>query len=555
MNVDIKSKEQLKKFEPSVNNEGLSLVIDYKDYSSEDVLNIYDKAKEIISKGIKLSIIIQADGRNFTDEELSIFIALEKELKKDDVPLYFDGGIKETYTLEELIKADKKMDAIIDKINKSNLSPLEKYIYIYNFLTRKKYHFDDREKSGEDKEKYIHLSRDIISVMNSDYIVCQGYAELNAYLCRNVGIECLTNDLFIVDSDGPEAHINNTVLLKDEKYGIDGVFYSDPTWDNNPDEREYCFTLLPMSDVNKVKIAIRIVNPNILFIPYAPGIFAYIEGTQGTDIVYPGRNEKGELCYEFHPLAEKLNIKAELEKRMELAMDIFKYNFKKISEVIQKFKENNIPSSVYQKLSDSKVSTSLPFFLAVTLLGNNEKAFNRGMSTLLKELENEEFEVFDSKLYMFDKVHNKNIFDVYETLNEIENLNPSEFDMSFLEFYDKVNSLLLARSEKEYDRDDYQNNYLHYEMLLYILYETILSMQRMLVHIYFQKEVFKKHNIFAQIDPVSFKSALKEVFMFEGNSEQEAEIKAVDALKKTNKLNKNVYQPNAYSYSWLENIK
>lgn len=244
MKIDAKSKSELESLSLDIKENELTLVIDYPKYRFDDVLIISNKANEIISNDIKLAIIIQADGRNFSDEELSIFMALEKELNKLSLPLYFDGGYKDTYSLEELIKADKILDEIIDKINKSNLSPLEKYLYIYKYLSSKPYKFDQREKDPDIKEEYIHLPRDIISVTNTDYIVCQGYGELNKYLCKNVGIDVFINYLYVIDSEGAEAHLNNLVILKDDKYDISGVFYSDACWDNGGDIRTFSFALV-----------------------------------------------------------------------------------------------------------------------------------------------------------------------------------------------------------------------------------------------------------------------------------------------------------------------
>ena len=95
---------------------------------------------------------------------------------------------------------------------------------IYNFLSNKSYKAED--VLGED----VHQARDIISIMNSHYIVCEGYANLMKYLCDNVGIPCINQILGL--GKNSDRHMNNLVYLDDDKYKIHGLYYSDVTWDN-----------------------------------------------------------------------------------------------------------------------------------------------------------------------------------------------------------------------------------------------------------------------------------------------------------------------------------
>ena len=560
MHVDLKSNTELQALNILDLSNDVSLVLSFKSYCVQDLTIIVGKVKEIKSQNIDVKVIIQAEGINFNDEELKIMISLGAKLKEIGVPLYFDGGIKETYTIDELIKADKQLDEIIDKLNNSELSPLEKYIYIYNFLTRKKYKLDPREYDEDSINDYAHLPRDIISVMNTDYIVCQGYAELNAYLCKNVGISCYTNQVYVIDRKGSEAHMNNVVFLKDEKYNINGVFYSDACWDNDPNNHEYSFMLLPMSDVNKMRVHIREMSSHILFIPYIPSVFGYIEGQQGVDIVYPASDENKKPFYAFDDYAEQFNIKDELVHNMERAFSLLKLNFSNVDTLIDTFKENEIPEDIYERLgSYSPNSTSLPFFLAATLLGNNEKILERSFSTLSKTLEQKEFApelVFDNpELDAFDKTHSRDINDVYVTLEDVKKFSLDELGDSFLDFYDKFNNYFNAKMDKEYDHEEYNSTYLHHDMIFEILYDTVLRMQRMLIHTYFQREIFKKDSPFIEISYKTFKQALLNVFIFEGLSKEDAEEAVNKAIKLTDNINKKAYHSIAYSYNWLEQEK
>ena len=559
MHVDIDSVNNLNELYPPFSDENLYLVLDFPKYAKENITDIVKKAKEIIDSGIKLSIIIQAEHINFSEEDFKIFISLEDKLKEIGVPLNFDGGYKETYTLDEVIKADKKLDSIIDRINKSPLSPLERYLYIYNFLSRKEYKYNPLEKEDETRDEYGYLPRDIISVINSDYIVCVGYAELNKYLCRNVGIECRVNHLAVINTEGFESHMNNIVYIKDDKYGIDGLFYSDACWDNDAKKRTYSFALVPISDINRLaSIAIRFEDSNILFLNSASAIFGYVEGKQGMDIVHPEYvDDKPSLVFE--ELANELNIKDKLVDIVNESLDVFKTRLNCIDRLISFLKEREVPEDIYNNLFSNSCSTSLPFLLASCMLGNNDKILNRSVDILLKEKRESDFlgEFNSSNVYfdIFDKVINYNVSNVYRTLEEIKSFDSKEYDMSFLELFDKVSKIKEKRSIEEGTNNTDYDDYLHHDMIFEIIYHTVEEIKRMLTHIYFQTTILKKYSPFVTLDPKALKEALINVYMFEGLSEIDAKEKVDESIVETDKINKLAYSEKAYSYSWLDELK
>ena len=555
MNINIKSIEQLNDLTLYKEEDNLSLILEFPFYEKNHIQPIINKVKALKSDKIKLIVIIQAEQKNFSDEELKVFLSLEKLLKENEIPLYFDGGYKETYTLEEVIKADKKLDEIIDKINKSDLSPLEKYLYIYNYLTKKKYKYDPHEKDENYIDEYSYLPRDIISVINTDYIVCAGYSELNKYLCTNVGIKCFINYLTVFGQDHMESHMNNLIYLKDDKYHINGLFYSDACWDNNDQKRTYSFSLIPILDAHKLKnITIRFLNSNILFSNYIPSIFAYVEGRQGYDLIYfDYLNDKP--SYFFDDLAKDLHIEPALEDIVDKSFWVIKNRLDRVNDLISLFKEKEISDDIYSVLSSSSCSTSISFFLASYMLGNNKKIIERGIDCLIKEKiiadENGGFAPSNPSMDVFDKTYNFGIQNVYETLDDIKNFDINELGSSFLELFDKVYKIKQARSETEYDSEHYKD-YLHHDLILEIIYQTTLEVQRMLIHHYFQSTIYKKYNPFVFLDSHSLKEALRNVYMFEGSSLEEANNKVNIAIKESDHINKLAFSHQAYSYCWLE---
>ncbi len=109
----------------------ITLNFDLPSYPLSIVKPLFERIKAIVEQNYKIEIIVETDGRNFNDEEIMAFTALEDNLKQIHVPLYFDGGYNDYYSLDELIKADVTLDKIIDKYKNSSLSPLEKFFAIY----------------------------------------------------------------------------------------------------------------------------------------------------------------------------------------------------------------------------------------------------------------------------------------------------------------------------------------------------------------------------------------------------------------------------------------
>ena len=121
--------------------DGLLYLIDFKTYDGNDIPLIVSQFERLKNEGINFSISVNAEGRNFTDLELGFFIILENELKKINYHLKFSDGYKRDYTIQDLMNADKILDELIDKLNASSLSPLERYLAIYDYLAKKKYKY------------------------------------------------------------------------------------------------------------------------------------------------------------------------------------------------------------------------------------------------------------------------------------------------------------------------------------------------------------------------------------------------------------------------------
>ena len=142
--------------------------------------------------------------------------------------------IENEISLKEYLECENKLYKMIKPAIK--LSPLEKYVYVYNLVKKFKEYKECKTDSME--------SRDLYKVLKNDYIVCVGYIKLLCDLLRKLGINCSEVSIKVdssydfgtleeVKSVDKQGHRRAYVYIKDDKYKIDGYYLTDPTWDNN----------------------------------------------------------------------------------------------------------------------------------------------------------------------------------------------------------------------------------------------------------------------------------------------------------------------------------
>lgn len=179
----------------------------------------------------------------FTSEEFSK-IATTKEALKNR--LMFSENFS-YYNFDKVCLANSKLNNWANEINNLTLdgkplSPLEKFYVAYNYITR----FNYNESITDSYD-----SRNLVNVLNSTNIVCVGYAQMLKALCSRIGINC---ELQAIGFDKNELnHMNCQVTIKDDKYGVNGTFYSDPCFDSVTNGKaSYSHSLISYNDIPKL---------------------------------------------------------------------------------------------------------------------------------------------------------------------------------------------------------------------------------------------------------------------------------------------------------------
>ena len=151
----------------------------------------------------------------------------------------------EDVSIDLFINTCKKLDNLVKPIESLNLSPFEKFIYVFNIASKiKEYKYEEWQ---EDKSGSIFELLD----EDNDLIVCLGFSKLLEELCKRVNIKCKKIYVDLNDSTSYEAHVRNIGRIIDDKYGIDGIYIFDSTFANSTTEDLYvtaCMT--PFESLN-----------------------------------------------------------------------------------------------------------------------------------------------------------------------------------------------------------------------------------------------------------------------------------------------------------------
>lgn len=213
-----KGLETLKQLKDKRFNSNIIIVVNRVD------LDYIDKAYSLLGDHIKISPLMgQEQKKSFEDVW--------------DYPYY---------SVEHIKNSEKNLDMYVkttmDKVDKDGdiktLSPFEKFIAAY-ILTQKFYPYTEEDNTyGE-----YHASRSIyefIDKINDRRIVCVGFVHLLQEFLYRMGLkDTIRWDVYSVDTDdknigrGQDNHARMIIHLVDPKYGLDGIYMSDPTWDES----------------------------------------------------------------------------------------------------------------------------------------------------------------------------------------------------------------------------------------------------------------------------------------------------------------------------------
>lgn len=159
----------------------------------------------------------------------------------------YEPLIKNIYNTDAMCASEIKssLDVVFDfakRLNDRSLSPLEKIMFLYDYLKTRIYKEDD------DYSNSASLSK----VTLGDSIVCLGYANLFSAIANLIDVP---TDVKIYGSrfDKTSGHATVVSYINDDKYNFHSFLEFDPTWDAKKNEMDneyvskyYWFGLAPV---------------------------------------------------------------------------------------------------------------------------------------------------------------------------------------------------------------------------------------------------------------------------------------------------------------------
>ena len=183
--------------------------------------------------------------------------------------LFVNVNNEDKVKISEFLKYEKLLYEMVRDATK--LSPFEKYIYAYN-ITKQFKIYKESEYNHQD-------SRRLYRLLNNEYMVCVGYSIMFGDLLNKLGIKSIKLSTNVdesykdVKNDELEfyesiptkfgGHARRYVYLIDEKYGIDGYYVSDPTFDNDLEKDLYNHMIMTNNEVTYSKSYIELIKDDI----------------------------------------------------------------------------------------------------------------------------------------------------------------------------------------------------------------------------------------------------------------------------------------------------
>lgn len=367
-----------------------------------------ENTKLIITSNCNVKEIIETLRKYNKNNNIQIDITDDKKsLNKDLRDLgYFDtepeeiyGNIKINYralqnsnlSINQYIGYEKLLYSMIEPAK--DMSPFEKYIYAYDITKQfKKYNTPKKDNknienlSQDEYMKIKFLSRDLYQILDNDYIVCVGFSNLLIDLLNKLGIDNIALPVYVdtslskavkqlnipkeewknmtpeekhrliirqqsyIPKDDFGGHRRLLVNIKDEKYGIDGIYVSDPTWDNNLEKNIYAHAVMTESDVATSASTNKIDDKYILFSATSVEEFYAMLNTI-LDMKYRKRHEPDDL------LDDIFDTDIDEEKEAKQAISDFHYIFNSfLGEFSGLFPEE------YKKITEKYSILKEPYF-------------------------------------------------------------------------------------------------------------------------------------------------------------------------------------------------
>ena len=232
----------------------------------KDLLNFifaeFPNAKVTILSGYDQRQIYPSFDGLYNEEESKLLAENVDHIRRT---YHRDISFDEGFSVEQALTASRKINNIVKQISEARLdgkplSNYEKFLWAYQFVT-------DRVYTEESQKEDPSVSRNLVSVLSGDKIVCVGFASMLCSILSRLGIPCTYQSEISFDTSS-NIYVNHAtcaVRIEDDKYNKHGIYYSDPTSDHAIVKRpvygmnSFNVALIPYREVSKL-----FSHPNVI---------------------------------------------------------------------------------------------------------------------------------------------------------------------------------------------------------------------------------------------------------------------------------------------------
>lgn len=207
-------------------------------YSNHTIFSIHNNSEEDNIYLNKLCKLVKILKKNHKKIELFINIRSLNNIKEllnllNRYPYVMIHYLGFTFTYAEFVKFYYDLNKFLKSIDiakdQYNLSPLEIFLLVYDKVCNFK------EYNSYPNNYPVYKQGNLKYLFNSKYTVCSDYSILLVASLSYFGIDAkeflLTLEHYKDDELIKEVHARVLLKLKDDKYNINGIYISDPTWD------------------------------------------------------------------------------------------------------------------------------------------------------------------------------------------------------------------------------------------------------------------------------------------------------------------------------------
>lgn len=225
-------------------NKNAKIVIDVDDYETVfEIINLIEKNNGNNSYSIEVN----------DKEKFNEYVLKNNVVGKN---IQVNTATFDDVNLDEYLNFERILYQMIEPAR--NLSNFEKYIYAFNITKQFKIYRENKEDLSQ--------SRNLYSILTNEYMVCVGFSNLLGDLLNKLDVpnmklgisvdqsyDNVKTDADYVDTKtitNKAGHARRYVHLVDEKYGLNGFYVSDPTWDNDLQNDYYNHSVMTDKESN-----------------------------------------------------------------------------------------------------------------------------------------------------------------------------------------------------------------------------------------------------------------------------------------------------------------